>query len=90
MIEPMKTACRTASVRRKWLVTLVCLMSWTCVPQGAGAQELEVETDARLEGYADKMMMEPANTAMTWAGFGFIAVVALLGLFKDAKRSHLD
>ena len=78
-------------VGRKWLVTLVCLMSWACVPQQrAGAQDLEVETDARLEGYSDKMVMEPANTAMTWAGFGFIAVVALLGLFKDAKRSHLD
>jgi hypothetical protein len=91
MIETMKTPRRATSVGRKWLVTLVCLMSWACVPpRGANGQELEVETDARLEGYADKMPMEPANTAMTWAGFGFIAVVALLGLFKDAKRSHLD
>ena len=90
MIEQMKTTGRAASFGRKWLVTLACLMSWACAPRGATAQDLEVETDARLEGYADKVVMEPANTAMTWAAFGFCAVVALLGLFKDAKRSHLD
>ena len=54
------------------------------------AQELEIETDARLEGYPDKMALDPANNAMTWAAFGFLAAVTLLGLFKDAKRSHLD
>jgi hypothetical protein len=93
MIETMKTAGRTAAaaaVGRKWLVALVCLCAWAAAPQRAVAQELEIETDARLEGYTEKMALEPANTAMTWAGFAFCSVVALLGLFKDAKRTHLD
>ena len=34
--------------------------------------------------------LDAGNTAMTWAGFSVLAIVALLGLFKDAKRSHLD
>jgi hypothetical protein len=58
----------------------------------AFAQELEVEHDARLEGYGkdEKVAMEDRSTAMTWVGFSFCALIALLGLFKDAKRSHLD
>ena len=71
-------------------MTLACLLSWAAVPGPARAQELELEHDARLEGYGDKVTMEPGNNAMTWMGFGFLAVVTLLGLFKDAKRSHLD
>lgn len=75
---------------RKWTVILACLLSWMAAPRGAGAQELEIETDARLEGYSDKVMLEPSNNAMTWAAFMFCAVIAVLGLFKDARRTHLD
>jgi hypothetical protein len=72
----------------KWLAALACFVA--LFAGTARAQELEIEHDARLEGYADKLALEPGNTAMTWAGFGFCAVIALLGLFKDAKRTHLD
>jgi hypothetical protein len=61
------------------------------LPAGsAGAQEKEVDSDARLEGYGEKLVMDSGNNAMTWLGFGFLTAVTLLGLFKDAKRSHLD
>lgn len=72
----------------KWLAALACVLALSAGT--ARAQELEIETDARLEGYGEQMAMEPGNTAMTWAGFGFCSAVALLGLFKDAKRTHLD
>jgi hypothetical protein len=72
----------------KWLAALACVIALSAGT--VRADELEIETDARLEGYGDKMALEPSNTAMTWAGFGFLSVIALLGLFKDAKRSHLD
>jgi hypothetical protein len=82
---------KTSGVGRKCLLMLVCLLATAGVPRGAAAQDLEIETDARMEGYGDKMNLpDPSNTAMTWAGFGFVAVVALLGMFKDARRSHLD
>ena len=88
MIHPMRMPRGT----RNWIATLACLLAWTGAPRGAAgaAAELEIETDARLEGYTDKVALEPGNNAMTWMGFGFLAVVTLLGMFKDAKRSHLD
>ena len=83
---------RTPRGARGWVVTLACLLAWAVVPGGqAAAQELEIPHDARLEGYGgEKMVMEESNNAMTWMGFGVLAVVTVLGLFKDAKRSHLD
>ena len=91
---------RTHRGVRKWIGTLVCLLALAGVPGGlgtgalgvgaAGAQELEVESDARLEGYTDKVVLDSGNNAMLWLAFGFLAAITLLGLFKDAKRSHLD
>jgi hypothetical protein len=82
---------------RKWIVPLLCLLTWAGVPLGpapssrAVAQELEIETDARYEGYGtDKVTIEESNSAMTWVGFTILCLIALLGLFKDAKRTHLD
>jgi hypothetical protein len=81
---------------RRWrglLVSSACLLAWAGSPAGcnlAQAQEVEIENDARLEGYGEKVILDGGNTAMTWAGFSVLAIVALLGLFKDAKRSHLD
>ncbi len=82
------------------MAMLVCALALAGAPGGAGtgglgvgtagAQELEVETDARLEGYTDKVSRDAGNNAMLWLGFGFLAAITLLGLFKDAKRSHGD
>jgi hypothetical protein len=82
---------------RKWIVPLLGLVAWAGVPltpapsSRAMAQELEIETDARYEGYGqDKVTIEESNSAMTWVGFTILCLIALLGLFKDAKRTHLD
>jgi hypothetical protein len=81
---------------RKWIVPLLCLLAWAGVPMPspssrAVAQELEIPTDARFEGYGtDKVTIEESNSAMTWVGFTFLCLIALLGMFKDAKRTHLD
>jgi len=94
MMNPMNTRRRTRrAARGSRILALVCLLAWAAAaPMRAGAQELEIDHDARLEGYGNdqKVAMDEPNTAMTWMGFSFCAVVALLGLFKDAKRSHLD
>ena len=88
MIQRM-TSCRRA--RRRIAVTLACLASWAALPAPvAQAQENEVPHDARLEGYKEPVALEEGNLAMTWLAFGFLSAIALLGLFKDAKRSHLD
>ncbi len=76
---------------RKLIVMTVCLLSWATAPSPTFAQdEPDFKHDARLEGYTDKLALEPSNTAMTWVGFAVCSGIALLALFKDAKRSHLD
>jgi hypothetical protein len=93
MMRLMST-CRRGASLRKWILALACVLSWAgaVAPPGAMAQELEIEHDARLEGYGNdaKVALDDKSTAMTWVGFTVIALIALLGLFKDAKRSHLD
>jgi hypothetical protein len=82
---------------RKWIVPLLCLFAWAAVPLAPSpssrvqAQELEIDHDARYEGYGtDKVTIEESSSAMTWVGFTILCLIALLGLFKDAKRTHLD
>ena len=85
MIGRMKTA------GRKLVLSLACLLAWAgAVPTVAVAQENELPHDARLEGYKDPVAIEEGNLALTWLAFGVLSAVALLALFKDAKRSHLD
>lgn len=81
----------------KWIVPLLCLLAWTAVPLApspssrATAQELELQTDARYEGYGtEKVTIDEGSSAMTWVGFTILCLIALLGMFKDAKRTHLD
>ena len=91
MIERM-----TAGGKRRFLhkltVSLACLVSWAAMPPSASvhAQALDIESDSRMEGYGDKMFMGGGNATLTWLGFAFFSAIALLALFKDAKRSHLD
>jgi hypothetical protein len=90
MIDMMNTRSRRGTCGRKSLLTLACLLPLAGLPAGAAAQEVELETDARMEGYSEPMALEAGSSAMTWLGFAAVSVIALLGLFKDAKRSHLD
>ena len=46
--------------------------------------------DARLEGYKQNVSLPAASTGLTWVALIFLGVVCCGGLFKDAKRSHLD
>jgi hypothetical protein len=69
----------------------------TATPALARDQEKEHEVyDARLEGYADDkkqpidVTIPGASSALTWVLLAVFGVVGLIGLFKDAKRTHLD
>ncbi|HEX5244938.1 MAG TPA: hypothetical protein VFW23_16895 [Tepidisphaeraceae bacterium] len=47
--------------------------------------------DARLDAFQKKSVaIENSGTALSWLGFMGLGVIGLLGMFKDAKRSHLD
>lgn len=67
------------------------LLAWLANPLSALAQTEDREIlDARLEGYPDNVTLEGGSSAFTWILFVVLALLALGGLFKDAKRTHLD
>lgn len=90
MIDRMRPAPAAPRAARTLVVALACLLPLAGAPEFAAAQEIEFEHDGRREGYGEKLAVEGGNKAMTWLGFGVLSVIALLALFKDAKRSHLD
>jgi hypothetical protein len=46
--------------------------------------------DARLEGYSNTLSLPKGSEGLTWVAMVFLGVLCCGGLFKDAKRSHLD
>lgn len=50
----------------------------------------EESPNARMEGYAGNIQLEPASPALTYLLFFFLAVVAAAVVFKNARRTHLD
>jgi hypothetical protein len=46
--------------------------------------------DARYEGYPANITLEGGGTALTWIALIVCGALVFGGLFKDAKRSHLD
>jgi hypothetical protein len=69
------------------------LMAMLAAPLAALAARPEAEReilDGRLEGYASNVTLEGGSTGLTWVVFIILTIVCLAGLFKDAKRTHLD
>ena len=57
----------------------------------AARDEVEADPiDARLEGYSGNVSLPDTGTGLTWIAFIGLMVLAAAGLFKDAKRTHLD
>jgi hypothetical protein len=52
--------------------------------------EETVLLEGRLEGYSSNVRLPSASTALTWLLIGFLGVIAISTLFKNAKRTHLD
>ena len=46
--------------------------------------------DARLEGYPTNVTIESHSTGMIWVLLVILGVLVFAGLFKDARRTHLD
>jgi hypothetical protein len=46
--------------------------------------------DARLEGYSENVSLDEHSNGLTWFILIILGVILFAGLFKDAKRSHLD
>jgi hypothetical protein len=70
----------------KWYVTLAVLLA-PLVALAAREDEETALLEGRLEGYP---RLTGGSTALTWLFMGFLGVIALASLFKNAKRTHLD
>ncbi len=66
-------------------------MSLLATPLTAlAAEDDEITTPTRLEGYTSNVKLDASSTALTWLLLIFLAVICIAVLFKNAKRSHLD
>ncbi len=55
----------------------------------AQSDEEEALPDARLSGYS-QIVQNTEGNVLSWFAMVGLGTVCLLGLFKNAKRSHLD
>jgi hypothetical protein len=46
--------------------------------------------DGRLQAYRSSVTLPPSGTALLWLLMLALSLVVLLGLFKNAGRTHLD
>ena len=77
----------------KWACRWVAIVMLAIAPATALAAQASDEHelyDARIEGYQGSKTLPGGGVALTWIAFIFLAIIAGAGLFKDAKRSHLD
>jgi hypothetical protein len=76
------------------VVLLVVIVSAVLAPAVAFGQrrnEPEKEIiDARLEGYPSNVTLPGAGTSLTYILLIIFGALVFAGMFKDAKRSHLD
>ena len=83
-----------------WLCR-ACLLLTLFVPAAAFAKNDEPQRepiDARYEGYGDtgqrqaplNVTLDSHSTGVVWILTVFLGLLVFAGLFKDAKRSHLD
>jgi hypothetical protein len=81
-------------VGRAFAVATVALAPLLAAPSASFAARGDADApdpiDGRLEGYAGGKTLPASGQAMTWIACILLALIAAVGLFKDAKRSHLD
>jgi hypothetical protein len=74
----------------RWIAAAVLALAPATSALAARDEVPDEPVDARLEGYAQNMTLPESSHALTWIAFIVLAAIAAGGLFKDAKRSHLD
>lgn len=77
----LKTCCR-------W-VAIVALALAPATALAADEGEIEV-VDARLEGFPTNVTLPTGSEGLIWVTMLVMGVICCAGLFKDARRSHLD
>ncbi len=73
----------------KWYVTLMVFLA-PVIAMAAKEDEETALLEGRLEGYGAKVRLESGSTALTWLLIGFLGLIAVATMFKNARRTHLD
>ena len=83
---------RTATGWRRTAAALCAALALFAAPAtSSAADDSEVTTDGRLEGYQQSVAITGGGAVTgTWMLFFALAVVGVSVMFKDAKRSHGD
>ena len=84
----MMTRMKQRVIRAAFAALAMLATPLSALAQRQGDEEREI-VDGRLEGYASNVTLD-GSTGLTWVVFIVLAIICLGGLFKDAKRTHLD
>jgi hypothetical protein len=71
-------------------ITTAVLLAPVIAFAASKEDEETVRLEARMEGYASSVHTPGGSTSLTWIMIGFLSVVTIACLFKNAKRTHLD
>lgn len=74
---------------RKFAMTTLIVLSMSSNAFAASDPEEEALPDARLSGYSQVVQNTESNV-LSWFAMVGLGAVCLIGLFKNAKRTHLD
>ena len=88
MMRIMKRAMLRTMVRYV-AVALVSLMPATTALARSDEPDKDIY-DARLEGYQTNPTLPSGGSGLIWVSMIFLGILCCAGLFKDARRSHLD
>jgi len=77
-------------MRRKLMAVVIALSAVGAMPLPARGDDAPKSYDGRLDDFVKPVTLDNGGTALTYFIWVGLSVVAVLVLFKDAKRSHLD
>jgi hypothetical protein len=83
-----------ARMKRSFLLRWVAIAMLMLAPASsalARSDQPEKDVyDARLEGYQNNPTLPAGGSGLTWVAMIVLGVLCCAGLFKDARRTHLD
>jgi hypothetical protein len=77
-------------MRRNLVAAVIFLLTLVALPISARADDNAKSYDGRLDDYDKNVTLDNGGTALTYFVSAILGAVAVVVMFKDAKRSHLD
>jgi hypothetical protein len=76
---------------KRLLALLIVALSVSLAPVSAMADDSAPKSyDGRLDNYGRQVTLDSGGTALCYFLFAGLGVIALGGMFRNARRTHLD